>query len=543
MPTIRFILTNLDRYTPLFILLLIVGVVDGSAMFLIPALLAEFTRGELTVEAFRGLAPLLVGLYVMSLGLSWWTRNYGEALGYYFGNHLRNKLFRRIELLPFDVHVRHHSGYLLSLVARVCDSSGSLLTTAIWLVGYQVATLGLFFWWTSRESLLLAALNLTVLVLFLVVSVLLSKQMVPLMGELNLRGAALGERLVDLLGNIMTIKKLGVFNFAERQLTDCTDAVNAQVRKVQRFHANRWLLLHGLFGFAQLGTILTLLYGVAQGSVSPAILVLFVAAYGSIKNQVERLSEFVRNALELAEYIRPLSVILEHSVPEVGRPLSPTWQRFSLKGVRFQYPNSNVAIRIPEFEIDRGEVASVAGRSGNGKSTMLNLLGGLWTPLEGECRVDESRYEEILPSSLRRSITILSQEVELFNLSVRDNIALGRDVSDDKLREILDGLDMGKWLAELPQGLDTFVGEKGVRLSTGQKQRINLARAVVLRSELTLLDEPTAHLDATTERVVVEYLKKALAGCTMVVVSHHNALHELATRGYRFDQHSLSRVR
>ncbi len=130
-------------------------------------------------------------------------------------------------------------------------------------------------------------------------------------------------------------------------------------------------------------------------------------------------------------------------------------------------------------------------------------------------------------------MSMISQEIELFNISLRDNIVLGETVDDGRLLELLDAVDLGDWVRGLTDGLDTIVGEKGIHLSVGQKQRVNLLRGVLLNREVLLLDEPTAHLDAATEQRVVTFLGRHLAGKTAIIVSHRPALQTLCQRHYR----------
>jgi ABC-type bacteriocin/lantibiotic exporter with double-glycine peptidase domain len=141
--------------------------------------------------------------------------------------------------------------------------------------------------------------------------------------------------------------------------------------------------------------------------------------------------------------------------------------------------------------------------------------------------------------SLAHSFALVSQEVELFNLSLRENLTLGRQTSDIEITALLSKLDLRDLLEALPEGLDTLVGEKGLRLSAGQKQRINIARALLLKRQVLLLDEPTSHLDHGSEDRVIECLSQIDPSITLIIVSHRPALRSLCTRTYEFREGTL----
>jgi ABC-type bacteriocin/lantibiotic exporter with double-glycine peptidase domain len=136
----------------------------------------------------------------------------------------------------------------------------------------------------------------------------------------------------------------------------------------------------------------------------------------------------------------------------------------------------------------------------------------------------------------------VSQETELFNMTLRENITLGKDVSDANLHEILEQLDLGQWVKSLDHGLDTVVGEKGVKMSAGQRQRVNLIRGLVFGREIVILDEPTSHLDEATEKRVLAYLKKELINKTVIVVSHRDVFREMSNKCYSMKNKILSEI-
>ncbi len=254
MYVLRFILQNLDSYRRRFSLILLTHFVDGIVVFLIPVLLAEFTKQAFTSQRLVQLLAAIVALYVVGLGLQWVGRYYGETMASQFGNHIRAKYFRRVEHLTLEQLQKHHSGYVLSLLNKIGDGLDIIMFEIPWLFAGGVATIMLFFFFTARESLTLAFVNLFLLLAFVVIGTLLARRMVPLAAEQNKRRATLLGSYADFMANILTIKKLGVQRFAEGTIDRKTQEVAKQINRVQFFHANRWLILHALYGAAYLAT-------------------------------------------------------------------------------------------------------------------------------------------------------------------------------------------------------------------------------------------------------------------------------------------------
>jgi ATP-binding cassette subfamily B protein len=514
-----------------FVWLLAVAAIDGVVLFAIPLILAEFTRSNFTVDQWARIVPLLILCMATSIAMQWLVRRYGESLGRHYTNYLQLHYFRLVEQQDVSVLQKHHSGYILSLVSRVAGSAGSLTVTLVWLSSHIVVVMTLFFAFTARESVPIALLNLLLMAVFLSVSLWFSARIVPLISELNIASARASQRFVDVMGNILTVKRLRLRRFAFEHLHEALGVVDTQVKTVQRFHATRWATLHSIFALAFLGTISFLLWRISGGTTSASVLILFISAYATLRGYVERLSELIKDILELGGYLSTLSELLAPVEPPALIAGSREWESICARDVSFTYPESGATLTIPEFSLSRGEVVCITGESGQGKSTLLALIAHLLRPGVGEFLIDGSPYGE-REESLDQLFAITSQEVDLFAMNIRENLRLGRPIPDAEILAVLDSLALTPWLETLPQGLDTEIGERGVRVSAGQRQRINLARALLLDREILLLDEPTSHLDRTTERVVVEALRRAMMGRTAVIVTHRDALLSLAARRY-----------
>ncbi len=532
MGVVRFIIRNLDHFKSRFILIFITGILDGAVVFLIPVVLTGFTKGTLIGSDLAQPISLIILLYIVSLAIQWATRKWGESLGSQFGDYMRSKYFKSLSRLSHQSLINQHSGYILSVINKVSDGLEPIIVDIFWTFARSISTIALFFYFTARESVFIAFMNLVILVLFIAVSTILSRKMVPIASELNKRRGSLLESYTDFISNILTVKRLGIYDFAEDKISSKTSDSYAQIKKIQTFHANRWLLLHSLFAIAFLSTISFLLIQVSNNEIPSSALILFIAAYATVKGLVERLSESFKSLMEMKAYIATIDQIMIHNDNDSFGSNPKSWHQIKFREVFFEHPGNDKKISIPSFDLQNGQKICISGPSGQGKSTFLNLFMNFLEPNHGERTIDGTFYENISRDFFENHVATVSQETELFNISLRDNLTLGRKIRDAKLLKTLDELDLISLVQSLEKGLDTVVGEKGSKLSAGQRQRINLARGILLDRDILLLDEPTSNLDSATEAKVVEFLERHMRGRSAIIVSHREALNDLCSRHY-----------
>jgi ABC-type bacteriocin/lantibiotic exporter with double-glycine peptidase domain len=260
-----------------------------------------------------------------------------------------------------------------------------------------------------------------------------------------------------------------------------------------------------------------------------------------LRGLIERLSENVKSFMEVRAYIKELDDFIGQ--PSAGQGAKKaSWHSITMKNVTFTYQATGDTIYIPEFSIKAGQKICIEGRSGQGKSTFLGLLTNAFQPQEGVRKIDTTVYESVSRSFFEDQVAVISQETELFHLSVRDNLTLGQTVDDDSLLGHLNELGMREWFDGLDNGFDSIIGEKGVTLSAGQRQRLNILRGVILNRSLYVLDEPTSHLDSRTEETVVSFLRKHLADKSVVIVTHRPALRRVCEVSYEMRDHRLTRA-
>jgi len=194
--------------------------------------------------------------------------------------------------------------------------------------------------------------------------------------------------------------------------------------------------------------------------------------------------------------------------------------RIRLEDVTFDYGGERVLEGV-RFDISRGEMVALVGPSGVGKSTLADLILRLYDPLAGRISIDGRDIRTLRQESYRALFGVVSQEALLFNATIRDNIAYGRDgLADADIVGAAQAANAHEFITEFPQGYDTVVGDRGVRLSGGQRQRVAIARAIVGRPAILILDEATSSLDSESERLVQQAIERVTQGTTSIVIAH-----------------------
>ncbi len=210
---------------------------------------------------------------------------------------------------------------------------------------------------------------------------------------------------------------------------------------------------------------------------------------------------------------------------------APDADGIEFRHVSFAYDGGTRALEDVSFRVARGEVLGIAGASGAGKSTIANLALRFWDYDAGDILIGGTEIRALRAEDVREEIAMMPQDVHLFNTTIRENILLARpEASDEDVEAACEVAMLAGVIEGLPDRYDTMVGENGVRLSGGERQRIGIARAVLKDAPIMILDEPTANLDAETERALMEALRPVFSNRTVIVISHREAALECADR-------------
>src|SRR3984885_12246885 len=267
-------------------------------------------------------------------------------------------------------------------------------------------------------------------------------------------------------------------------------------------------------------------YLATKGQITIGTFVTFESAFWEVSYNIAHIMHFIPVSISSAAAVRHIQELLDEPIRDADRPGAPDLPRIShdisFERVTFQYEGSQTPVLDSlSLRLDVGKTIAIVGPSGSGKSTLLNLILRLYVPDEGRVTIDGVDIRKVTRESLRRSMAVVFQENMLFNMSIRENIRLGKEGATDKeVEEAARKAEIHRYIMSLPQKYNTPVGERGDTLSGGQRQRIAIARAIVRDPSILLLDEATSALDQTTEAAINKTLMKLARGRTMLFSTH-----------------------
>lgn len=248
-----------------------------------------------------------------------------------------------------------------------------------------------------------------------------------------------------------------------------------------------------------------------QTAISPIIMIAdFLASYKECKISIDR----IFNLLDKTSNINNTTKIKQNYTGEDIREIN--YQNVSFFYRKDTYILSNVTMKF-----EKGKIVALVGESGSGKTTLLNLLYCFWKPYGGSILLNSVDLNAIEIRWLRNKISVVSQNIVLFNDTILNNICLGdASISSDKVKDVCNDCGLTDFINELPLGIKTVVGERGINLSGGQKQRIEIARALIRKASIILFDEATSALDNNTENIIKETILKYKKDCIIIIIAH-----------------------
>jgi ATP-binding cassette, subfamily B, bacterial len=267
-------------------------------------------------------------------------------------------------------------------------------------------------------------------------------------------------------------------------------------------------------------------YLATKGQITIGTFVTFESAFWEVSYNIAHVMHFIPISIQSAAAVRHIQELLDEPTRGADRPGAPDLPRIThditFEHVTFQYEGaSQPVLDNLSLRLDVGKSIAIVGPSGSGKSTLLNLILRLYVPDEGRVSIDGVDIRKVTRESLRRSMAVVFQENMLFNMSIRENIRLGKEgATDEEVEEAARKAEIHRYIMSLPQKYDTPVGERGDTLSGGQRQRIAIARAIIRNPSVLLLDEATSALDQTTEAAINRTLLKVAKGRTMIWSTH-----------------------
>ena len=353
----------------------------------------------------------------------------------------------------------------------------------------------------------------------------LGKRIGKVSTEAQERSGILTSYLLEIFKNHKIIKIFQKENYEFNRAEKLIEKLKEKVIKIQTVYVRSTPIMETLTGFMIAGLIYYSGKLIANGTLDINNFFSFLAAMMLAYQPVRSLATAnmgISQGLSAAKRILPIidtkNLITEK---ENSKKLKLTNGDINFKNVNFKYSNSGEILKNISVNIHGGDMTALVGHSGAGKSTLLNLIPRFYDCNSGEISIDDQSIYNLKIDSLRSNISLVNQDITLFDDTIRNNIAYANlDASEEEIINVAKHSFCDEFIEQLPNKFDTLIGENGIRLSGGQKQRLSIARAMLKKSKIILLDEATSSLDAETESKIQEAIKNLIKDRTTLVIAH-----------------------
>ena len=328
------------------------------------------------------------------------------------------------------------------------------------------------------------------------------------------------------LSNVLTIKSSGAEESFNTLISEKEGGHKNIEYARQSASSNMWLIFH-IYNALAYGTFLFLAgFDVVAGVISVGSIVIFYGYITQLIGSSNMILSVYGNLVQAKVGIGRMMEMIWNEAPNKNgvTKFPPSWDFIELKNIYFHY-NSDNASKSPDLKdltlsVPRHSKIGIVGKTGCGKSTLTKVLMGLYTQSEGSYKIGNTDFSEITQEEVAQNMSVVLQDSEMFNFSLRDNITLMQDVSAETFKKAILVSQLVDVIEKLPDGIDTTLGEKGYHLSGGERQRIGIARAICKEPQIIIFDEATSSLDTRTERLIQIAIEKELEDTTIIFIAH-----------------------
>jgi subfamily B ATP-binding cassette protein MsbA len=482
-----------------------------------------FGRHTLGVALFAGVATLVIA--IIGAVATYIDNYYTTSIGQWVANDLRIRIYEHLHRLSLRFYDTAKTGTLMSTITSDVATIQSFASSSTLSIIVDIITIvfmiGLMFWLDWDFTLIALAITP-----FLLMAVMHFKKAVKEVTRVvRTKQSEVVAVVQEGLGSVRAVK---AFGRQDLEVAHLEAASHATVDAALKARQVKSLLSPMVSIVVAICTAIVLWKGtslIVAGTMTAGALTVYLAYltkfFKPVKDLASMTSAIAQTTVALERIQKILSadeIIREH--PDAANP-GRVNGAIAFENIAFGYDDETQVLRDVSFKIAPGQVVGIVGPTGSGKSTVLSLVPRFYDPSGGRILIDGVDVTTFKLDALRTQVGFVLQETVLFRGTIRQNIAYGRPgASDEEIIAAAKVANADEFIARMPHGYDTVVGERGDTLSGGQRQRIGIARAVIRNSPIMILDEPTAALDTESERLVIEGLRQLMKGRTVIMIAH-----------------------
>jgi subfamily B ATP-binding cassette protein MsbA len=525
-------------YWRVFVVSLLGMIVVAATEPLVPALMKPMLDGTFVNkdQEMMRMVPAIIILIFLVRGIATFVGTYAISwVGNKLVMDLRNEMFRKLLSLPTRYYDDHATGSLISKLTFDVTQVTSAATVVVTItVRDSIVIVGLLGWLFYLNWKLTLLTLLMAPIIALIISTI-SKRMRTSSRDTQQAMGDITQVIEESVSAHKVVKLFGGQAYESNRFNDQANWVRRHAMKQASAAAANVPIVQMVAALALAVVVYLATLQSNADEVTVGGFVSFIMAMLMLTAPLKRLtgvSEYLQRGLAAAESVFALldtESEVDHGTQQIGRVCG----ELHFEDVQFAYaPDARPALQQIKLDIRAGENIALVGASGSGKTTLANLVPRFYTPTAGRITLDGHDITTLTLASLRANIALVSQEVVLFNDTLSANIAYGqmREVSEAEIIAAATAAHAMEFIREWPEGLNTLVGERGVKLSGGQRQRIAIARAILKDAPILILDEATSALDSESERYVQAALETLMQGRTTLVIAHRLSTIEKADR-------------
>ena len=525
---INFIFKRLNK-KKITICLLIEAFLDFIYYF-VPFAFTLFLTLPFTVEK----AIIVIGIFMISktlrVGGNYLLRKCSDNYLYQYSNVQYEEYYKKLNKLPVETISKYQTGYFENIIEKISELVKKILQAEYVSI---IITFIFLFYTLYNQSVVLFVSSFITSAICIFLSIRILKKANTQVEKLYDQEYEYSSVYNDFISNIRTVKLLNDDDYFVNKISREGEKCYNENKKYVKYYSFEEALRNILIVVPFFLGLIKAAIDLSNGIDTLGIITFYISLQVEMGFVFEELSGTIISWYELKAIKNKLISIFKNLD---NRKELKSFKEITLSNIVIQYLKSNLEIKVDNLTINNNDKISITGQSGQGKTSIINLILGNIDSYKGQVLIDSKNLKDV-----KLDIGTISQEIELFNMSIKDNLCLDKKISDEEIIKYLEELELKEVLL-FEYYIYSVVGEKGLKLSTGQKRRINILRSYLMNKDIYILDEPTSNLDKHTEEIVVNFILKYFKNKTLIIATHNEKINEICNKFYTFENHQLKNL-